>query len=270
MIKIGYFSRISQVPVKTLRYYDEMGLLKPVEVDRFTGYRYYSFDQLRRLNRILALKDLGFSLEQISKLLSQDLPVAELRGMLRMKQEELRQRLQDELARLERVETRLKQLEQEVVMPDYDVVLKKVDPVLVAGVHDIIPAYPEQGHLWERLETYLGQQKVTPNGACFTIYYADEPEIDAEVCEPLSEPIPATETILVHELPAIETMASVIHHGPFITLNEAYTALLKWIEVNGYRITGPAREIYLEPPATAGSQTDPSTVTEIQFPVGKS
>ena len=270
MIKIGYFSRISQVPVKTLRYYDEMGLLKPVEVDRFTGYRYYSFDQLRRLNRILALKDLGFSLEQISKLLSQDLPVTELRGMLRMKQEELRQRLQDELARLERVEARLKQLEQEILMPDYDVVLKKVEPILVAGVRDIIPTYPEQGHLWEKLETYLGQQKVTPNGACFTIYHTDEPEIDAEVCEPLSEPIPATESILVHELPAIETMACVVHHGPFITLNEAYTALLKWIESNGYRITGPAREIYLEPPATAGNQTDPSTVTEIQFPVGKS
>jgi effector-binding domain-containing protein len=269
MIKIGHFSRISQVPVKTLRYYDEVGLLKPVEVDRFTGYRYYSFDQLRQLNRILALKDLGFSLEQISKLLSQDLPVAELRGMLRMKQEELRQRLQDELARLERVEARLKQLEQEIGMPDYDVVLKKVEPILVAGVRDIIPTYPEQGHLWEKLESYLGQQKVTPVGACFTIYYADEPEIDAEVCEPLEYDIPASASILVHQLPAIETMASMIHHGPFITLNQAYTALLKWIEVNGYRITGPAREIYLEPPATAGSQTDPSTVTEIQFPVEK-
>jgi DNA-binding transcriptional MerR regulator len=269
MIKIGHLSRISRVPVKTLRYYDEMGLLKPVEVDRFTGYRYYSFDQLRRLNRILALKDLGFSLEQISKLLSQDLPVAELRGLLRMKQEELHQRLQDELARLERVEARLKQLEQEIVMPDYDVVLKKVDPILVAGVRDIIPTYPEQGHLWEKLETYLVQQKVTPNGACFTIYYTDEPEIDAEVCEPLSDRIPASEPVQVHQLPPIETMACVVHHGPFITLNEAYIALLKWIDGNGYRITGPAREIYLEPPATPGSQTDPSTVSEIQFPVVK-
>lgn len=269
MIKIGHFSRISQVPVKTLRYYDEMGLLKPVEVDRFTGYRYYSFDQLRRLNRILALKDLGFSLEQISKLLSQELLVAELRGMLRMKQEELRQRLEDEMIRLERVEARLKQLEQETGMPDYDVVLKKVNPILVAGVRDIIPSYPEQGHLWEKLETYLGQQKVTPTGACFTIYYADEPEIDAEVCEPLSERIPASKSILVHELPAIEDMACVIHQGPFTSLHEAYNALLKWIDSNGYRVIGPAREIYLQAPATAGSQTDPNTVTEVQFPVAK-
>ena len=269
MIKIGYFSRISQVPVKTLRYYDEMGLLEPIEVDRFTGYRYYAFDQLRQLNRILALKDLGFSLEQISRMLSQDLPVAELRGMLRLKQEELRQHVQDELARLERVEARLKQLEQEIEMPDYDIVLKKVEPILVAGVRDIIPSDPEQGHLWDMLETYLRKHNASPKGACFTIYYADEPEIDAEVCEPLSDPIPASGSILVHELPGIGTMASVIHHGPFTTLTDAYTAVLKWIESNGYRIIGPAREIYLEPPATPGSQTDPNTVTEVQFPVEK-
>ena len=69
MFKIGEFSKLTQIPVKTLRYYDELGLLKPVEVDRFTGYRYYSAGQLPRLNRVLALKDLGFSLEQIFQLI---------------------------------------------------------------------------------------------------------------------------------------------------------------------------------------------------------
>jgi DNA-binding transcriptional MerR regulator len=269
MIKIGYFSRISQVPVKTLRYYDEMGLLKPVEVDRFTGYRYYSFDQLTRLNRILALKDLGFSLDQISRLLVQDLPISELRGMLKMRQEELRQHVQGEMSRLERVEARLKQIEQETSMANYDIVLKKVDPIWVAGVREMIPSYPEQGHLWEKLESYLLKIGETPTGACFTIYHSEEPEIDAEVCEPLSGPIPAVEPILVHQLPGVECIASVIHHGPFTTLNEAYSAVLKWIETNGYRCTGPVREIYLEPPPTPGSQTDPNTVTEIQFQVEK-
>jgi len=113
MIKIGDFSRISRVPVKTLRYYDEVGLLKPVEVDRFTGYRYYSLDQLSRLNRILALKDLGFSLEQIAQLLDENLPAAQIRGMLRMKQAELQDRVREEQERLARVEARLRQIEQE-------------------------------------------------------------------------------------------------------------------------------------------------------------
>ena len=89
MIKIGDFSRLSQVSVKTLRYYDEVGLLKPVEVDRFTSYRYYSFDQLPRLNRVLALKDLGFSLEQIAQALDEGLTPDQLRGMLKLKRAEI-------------------------------------------------------------------------------------------------------------------------------------------------------------------------------------
>ncbi len=87
-IKIGNFARIGQVTVQTLRHYDDLGLLKPSEVDALSGYRYYTLEQLPRLHRILALKDLGFSLEQIARLLEEDLPPAELRGMLRLKQDE--------------------------------------------------------------------------------------------------------------------------------------------------------------------------------------
>lgn len=85
MLKIGEFSRLAFVPVKTLRYYDDIGLLKPVHVDQWTGYRYYSVEQLPRLNRILALKGLGLSLEQIGQLLDDDLPAEQIRGMLRLK-----------------------------------------------------------------------------------------------------------------------------------------------------------------------------------------
>ncbi len=90
MLKIGDFAKLTRLSVQTLRYYDDLGLLKPVEVDRYTGYRYYTYDQLPRLNRILALKDLGLSLEQVGRLLAEDLPAAELRGMLRLKRAELR------------------------------------------------------------------------------------------------------------------------------------------------------------------------------------
>src|SRR4030065_921765 len=99
MIRIGDFSKLSRVSVKTLRYYDEVGLLKPVEVDRFTGYRYYSIDQLARLNRILVFKDLGFSLDQITQLLDESLPAAQIRGMLRLKQAEIQDRVREEQGR---------------------------------------------------------------------------------------------------------------------------------------------------------------------------
>ena len=98
MLKIGDFSKVGRVSVKTLRYYDDLGLLRPVQIDPYTGYRYYSLEQLPRLYRILAYKDLGFSLEQIGQLLDENLPAIQIRGMLRLKQAEILDRLEEERA----------------------------------------------------------------------------------------------------------------------------------------------------------------------------
>lgn len=116
MIRIGDFSRLSQTPVSTLRYYDEVGLLKPVRVDPFSGYRYYALEQLPRLQRILALKDLGFALEEIARLLEGDLPPRQAQRMLQRKRAELRAQSQDQRERLERLDAWLKQIEMENVM----------------------------------------------------------------------------------------------------------------------------------------------------------
>ena len=93
MFKIGEFSRISRVPTKTLRYYDEIGLFTPARVDASNGYRLYSADQLPRLNRILVLKEMGLSLTEIGRLLDESLSPEELRGMFRLKEAELRQQV---------------------------------------------------------------------------------------------------------------------------------------------------------------------------------
>jgi len=272
VIKIGDFSKLSQVSVQALRYYDELGLLKPVEVDRFTGYRYYSASQLPRLNRILALKDLGFSLEKIAQTLEEGVSPEQLRGMLRLRQAEQQQRVAEEQERLARIEVRLRQIETEDTMSNYDVVLKKVEPLRVASIRDIIPAYSQQGQLWSELYAYLGQHRLTPGGPCLTVYHDEgykERDVDAEVCQPVGGGQPSEGRVKVYNLPGVETMACVIHHGPFTTISEAYTALTQWIEANGYRMIGPDREVVLQPPAQSSSQTDPNTVTEIQFPVEK-
>ena len=133
MIKIGDFARLIQVSVVTLRDYDEMDLFKPVKVDRFTGDRFYDADQLPRLNRILALKDLGFSLEQIRLLLADGLKVEQLRGMLTLQRNEVEKRLYEEQDRLNQFEARLRQIEREDKMPNYDVVIKTVPAMLVAA-----------------------------------------------------------------------------------------------------------------------------------------
>jgi DNA-binding transcriptional MerR regulator len=284
MIRIGDFSKLSRVSVKTLRFYDEVELLKPVEVDRFTGYRYYESGQLARLNRILALKDLGFSLDEICKLLDSDLPVEQLRGMLKLREAESRQRVQEEAERLKRIEARLRQIEQEDSMCKYDVVIKKVEPFKVASLRGVVPTPPEQGSLWRDLEGYLAMQHVRPSGACLSLYHDEEykeQDWDIEVCEPLAEDIPASKRVEVKVLPVVETMACTIHHGSLVSISEAYDAIMRWVDENGYRIIGPVREVYLKEARNVGqtdpetgtavnvSQTDPETVTEIQIPVEK-
>jgi DNA-binding transcriptional MerR regulator len=271
MIRIGDFSKLSRVPVKTLRYYDEVGLLKPLEVDALTGYRLYEFSQLSTLHRILALKDLGFSLEEIGRLLGDDLSVEQMRGMLKLRETEARHRLREEAEHLERIESQLRQIEQEDVMSKYDVVIKSADELKIASVRGVVPTPPEQGGLWQELEGYLAMQRVRPTGACFTLYHDDEfkeRDWDLEVCEPIDAELGASSRVKVRTLPAVDALACTIHHGPFVTIGEAYNAIGKWITDNGYRITGPCREVYLRP-SKNGSQADPETVTEIQFPVEK-
>jgi DNA-binding transcriptional MerR regulator len=270
MLKIGHFSKLSRLSVKTLRYYDEIGLLKPAQVDESSGYRFYSFEQLPRLHRLLALKELGLSLEQIKHLLDEDLPTEQLRGMLRLKRAELEEELAETEARLAQVEARLRLIEQEEDMSKYDVIVKKVDSFMVASVRGVVPTPPEQGTLWDQLEGHLAAQDVRPKGPCLSLYHDDEykeQDWDIEVCEPIDAELPETENVRVRELPPIKLMASTVHHGPFATLDQAYEVLMKWIDENGYQISGPAREVYLQSPQDPGDQHDPSTVTEVQFPV---
>jgi DNA-binding transcriptional MerR regulator len=260
------------VSVKTLRFYDEMGLLKPVEVDRFTGYRYYEFHQLPRLYRLLALKDLGFSLEEIGRLLEEELSAEQMRGMLKLRQAEIRQRVEEEAERLERVDLWLRQIEQEDSMSRYDVVIKQVESIKVASVRGVVPTPPEQRSLWGELGSYMAQQHVRPSGPCFALYHDEEHkdrDWDIEVCEQVNEDLAPTKQVKVHVLPAVETMACVVHTGSFATIGESYDVILKWVDENKYQIVGPCREVVLREPKPDNNQNDPGTVVEIQFPVEK-
>lgn len=270
MIKIGDFARLSQVTIAALRHYDEVGLLKPIEVDRFTGYRYYSVSQLPRLNRILALKDLGFSLEQIEGVLNGGISLDELRGMLRLKQAEVEQQLAQEQARLARIAARLRQIELEDTMPDYEVVLKTVPTMLIASrrvtipTNDQVPAYIRPA--FDEAYSYLKQQGAKDIGPCFAVWHQPAAVLENEVAEaavPIDRTLPGTDRVKVYELPQAQ-VASVVHHGDFEDFTQGHTALLKWIEANGYQIVGPYREIYIKEDPNTGEST-----TEIQYPVEK-
>jgi DNA-binding transcriptional MerR regulator len=227
-LKIGEFAQVGRISVSTLRYYNDVGLLKPADVDRWTGYRYYTLDQLPMLNRILALKDLGLSLEQISRLVGHELPLDEIRGMLRLKRAELQQQAEELNERLVRVEARIQQIEMEGKMPDYDVILKKVEPVRVAQVRGVVPNMdvigPTFDHLFDEVLGYVGAHNAGFSGPAIALYY-DMPEnmenMSVGAAIPTNGPLTESDRVKVETLPGAATVASVVHHGPFATLGQA-------------------------------------------------
>ncbi|MBZ0284718.1 MAG: MerR family transcriptional regulator [Anaerolineae bacterium] len=278
MIKIGEFSKLVQISVPTLRYYDQVGLLKPIEVDRFTGYRYYSASQLPRLHRIIALKGLGFSLEEITKALDEDLSIEQMRGMLRLRHTQISQELAEVQNQLQEVEVRLQQIEREEQLSTYDVILKQVEPLLVASVRAILPDHSAVGTLFAevyeaivpRVNEALGPHP-GEGGTTLVLWYDQEHKdenVDGAAAFMLRCRVPDCGRMKVHELPAA-TMAATVHHGSYNTIGEAHEAVLKWIEANNYRIVGADREINIYN-STPIRRDDPSYVTEIQYPVEKS
>jgi effector-binding domain-containing protein len=270
MFKIGDFSRLSRVSIKALRYYDEIGILKPAEVDRFTGYRYYSAEQLPWLNRIISLKNLGLSLDEIAGMMSSDPPLAGIQDILRSRLTEIRKQLSEDQERILRMGELLKQMEKEGTMPAYEVVVKKTNAQIVASVRDVIPSYGEIGRLYGEIFAYLGRDGVAPMGPPMAIFYDEEykeQNVDLEAAVPINKKLPGAERIRVRELPAVEQMACVVHRGDYSNISQAYNALMTWIDRNRYRIAGNDREIYLRGP---GDSNDPTSyVTEVQFPIEK-
>lgn len=272
MLKIGDFSKLANVTVKTLRHYAELGLLKPAWIDRFTGYRYYSLDQLPRLNRILALKDLGLSLEQVQRVLNSNLTAEELRGMLHIKQAELQQMLQSEGMRLARVEARLKQIEREGRLSEEAVVVRGVDPLLVAYVPLTVLTLADlaerRAAAQRELENWLRRMEIDPPGPWMLIYPAGEyleKDIPLEIAVGLAEPpreLPRyNQRVMVRMLaglPLAAVYAQAFEGGEVVSY-EAQT-LYAWVEANGYRACGPAREVYWSdqnPPETERSLWQP-------------
>jgi len=271
LLKIGEFARVGRVSIATLRHYDQCGLLKPNALDPDTGYRYYLLDQLPRLNRILALKELGFPLEQIAHLLEEDLSLEQLRGMFTLKQAQTQHMIDTEQARLTRIAARLRQVEQEGKMPVYEVLVKRVDPLLVASIRDSIPIISERGHLYETLSAYLNQHGMLYSQPDLLLLHSrhelhDEGmSVDVEVAIPVSSALPGNEQIRIRTLPGGFT-ACTVHAGADLFLGQAYVALYRWMEDNGYRLTGPPRHVHLQ----HAEHMDPSHyVTEVQFPVEK-
>jgi DNA-binding transcriptional MerR regulator len=282
MFKIGEFSRLSRVSVRMLRHYDQLGLLTPSQTDPFTGYRYYSADQLPRLNRILALRDLGFSLEQIAGMLEDDLSTEQLLGMLKLKRAEVEGQMQLEQQKLARLEVRIRQMSESPKHGAYDVIVRDIEPELAATYREVAADDDRIQEMFDMVEVYVAQYDgARADKPPFSVYYDDEyreKDVDAEVAVPLKYAIPESESIRVRQMPRLSNVACVVHVGDYSAIYQAYNALLAWIEANDYQMTSPIREVYLrygadgldfELPPTYLSQDQNAYVTELQLSVEK-
>ncbi|MFC4909382.1 MerR family transcriptional regulator [Actinomadura gamaensis] len=267
MFTIGEFARHGRVSVRMLRHYDAIGLLRPAQVDRASGYRYYTAAQLARLNRVIALKDLGFTLQQVREILDDEVTTEELRAMLRLRRAELEAAMTAAAARLVQVEARLRSIESEGRMPSEDVVVKSLPSVRVAEVSGVAPGFDGIGPviqpLYDELFQLLGKAGIAPSGPGIS-YYEDAPDggVLIHACVEVDAPLSDDGRLRVVDLPPVEQAATLVHHGSMAAILPSVQALGRWIDANGYRSTGYPREVNLECPA---DQED--WVTELQEPV---
>lgn len=250
--------------VKTLRHYDEAGLLKPARVDPSSGYRFYTASQLPRLHRILVLKELGFSLDQIGSLLEEGISAREMQGMLRLRRIEQESKLAQERSRLASIEIMIQDIALEGT--PLDVVIKDSNPAWIVSVRGALQSYPEIAGLYGAVYGQLGARAAC--GIPIAIWHCPENqgnEIQAEAGVLFEAPVAVTEPVGCSELPSVR-VASYIHHGSFEEFGGVYDRLTRWMESSGWRPSGPCREIYLQI-GNPVRQDDKSYVTEIQFPV---
>ncbi|MCK1795318.1 MerR family transcriptional regulator [Streptomyces sp. XM4193] len=278
MLSIGDFAKYGGVSVRMLRHYDAVGLLRPARVDEFTGYRSYTAGQLARLNRVIALRELGFGLREIAEMLDEEVAAVELRAMLRLRRAQLAAAVAADTDRLLRVEARLRTIESEGVMPVDDVVVKRIPAQRVAQLsaeaEELLPQYigPVVGPLFRQLCGELERAGLRPAGPGVARYArAGEGEsgpVRVHVAMPVtggargaygSDGAYGFEVV---ELPAMESAATVVHRGSMDEVLPTLQRLGHWIEANGYRSLGIAREVTLA--AEGGTE---NWVTELQEPV---
>jgi DNA-binding transcriptional MerR regulator len=281
LLQIGTFSKLAQVSVSTLRFYDAQGLLKPEYIDPMTGYRYYRINQLARLNRILALKDLGFALDRVQPLIDDEIGVDQLAEMLTAQEQDLEKQIFADQQRLDRVRSRLHQLQSQSQPTFLDVVLKQGAELWIVGNRMIVPTAHDidffSRHMFGEIEQWLYKHKLDASGARMTLYHTDdyiERDYDMEVAIVLPYP-PAVMPPLPHggmrleALPALPLMATTVYEGVLRDVNKVAYDLLQWVVHNGYTLPQKnmaLREIFLNDRYTP-HRMDALGLVELQLPI---
>ena len=268
MLKIGEFSKLSRVSIRMLRHYDDIGLLPPAEIDRFTGYRYYSPDQLPVIGRITALKDMGFQLADIVKILEVYDDRESLDNWLSRRQTELAEISETVEYQMRLLDSARKRLRKEQNM-SYNVSIKTIPERYAATVHMTIPRYEEEGMVWQILNQETGPLNIIPAEPCLVAaeYLDDEyKEKDVELIawKTVKGTYPDTEHVKFKTLPEVK-VASCMVKGGYEQMPDVYGAVISWVNANGYECAGPMFNIYHVSPHETNNPDE--FVTEVCYAV---
>lgn len=259
LYRIGMFAAMNRVTVKTLRFYEEQNLLIPAYINFENGYRFYELSQMQVLHKITALKQAGFTLEEIQKLNNG----CDENAILLKKKSELMSKIADLTKQLSIIEMYLTEKADTIASP---VLIKKIPKVTVAAMKSKIESYddlfeimPKMGALMEK----TGCECSLPE-YCFTNYITTTGEIIIETCEAVVEAKSELENLYFKEFPEVQA-ACIFHKGSYNNLAQSYEQLLKYIEENGYKICGDFRESYID--GVWNKSDESGWLTEIQIPV---
>lgn len=270
MFRIGEFSRLTQVSVRMLRYYDEAGLLKPAQIDKFTGYRSYSVDQIPILHRILFLRDSGFQISEIAGALKNWNPDF-IKELLENKRKEIHARIEEEKSRTAKIDSAIQDLGKEQMALHCSVTIKKIPGYPVLFLRKNISNYFAEGELWKELAERIARERIrlpqsTLNFAIYHDVEYREADVDVEVCAVIPEPGASERSELFRVTEEVETMACFMVYGPFENIGPAFESFAHWLTENDqYRMAGLNRQICHRGPWN--EENPDKYLTEIQIPV---
>jgi len=264
MFRIGEFSKMSKTTIKTLHYYDEIGLLKPAETDKFTNYRFYTTSQLVQLHRIQALRQAGLSVDEIKLMLSG----YDTMTILLKRKSELISELAEYTNRLSRIEFIL-QGEQNFM--SYIATIKELPAYIVYSKKMTVPNYDSYFELIPAIGKQVGEKypdlKCAIPEYCFIVYTDGEykeSNINIEFCEAVDIMQPDFDDITFKKMADV-TVVSVLHEGPYTNIFQAYAYAFKWIEENGYATADNPRESYID--GIWNKESEEDWLTELQIPI---
>lgn len=267
MFKIGEFSKLMQVSIRMLRYYDEIGILPPAVVDPWTGHRFYSVKQIPRLNKILYLRDSGLNISEIAHAMTMD--NQSLLMQLDQKHLEIELAIQANQEKLKKIELAKTGILKRKGDLHYQVSIRPIPAYRVLSLRRLVPNYYSEGELWNELSAFASAQNIEMTNHTFSIYHDTEyreTDVDIELCAIVKKTEKVKAPFHFRMTEAVPYMACTMVYGDFSNIRNAYAAFAQWLQENSaYQMSNPMRQIAYRGPWN--EKTPENYLVELQIPL---